>query len=97
MTRSSQPTQAPPSQRKPLAVKGFLFEMIKVGNQRLRVGIRHSRKGGIPLLLFNGIGGNAELLQPFVDALPERTVIHNESSTRGRRASRREPRPDAAS
>ena len=28
--------------------------------------------------------------------LPERTVIHNESSARGRRASRREPRADAA-
>ena len=64
-----------PRKRKPAALKGFLFEMIKVGNQRLRVGIRHSRKGGIPLLLFNGIGGNAELLQPFVDALPDRTVI----------------------
>jgi uncharacterized 2Fe-2S/4Fe-4S cluster protein (DUF4445 family) len=28
--------------------------------------------------------------------LPERTVIHNESSTRGRRASRREPKADVA-
>ena len=75
MTTANQTTQTLPRERKPQAVKGFLFEMIKVGNQRLRVGIRHSRKGGIPLLLFNGIGGNAELLQPFVDALPDRTVI----------------------
>ena len=40
-----------------------------VGGQTLRVGIRHGNKARSPLLLFNGIGANIELIEPFVDAL----------------------------
>src|SRR6516162_5504745 len=40
-----------------------------VGGQVLRVGIRRGDQGRPPLLLFNGIGANIELVEPFLDAL----------------------------
>jgi poly(3-hydroxyalkanoate) depolymerase len=40
-----------------------------VAGHRLRVGIRRGEKAKPPLLLFNGIGANIELLEPFLDAL----------------------------
>lgn len=40
-----------------------------VGGQKLRVGVRHGKKARPPLLLFNGIGANIELVEPFLDAL----------------------------
>ena len=40
-----------------------------VGGQVLRVGIRRGDKARPPLLLFNGIGANIELIRPFLDAL----------------------------
>ena len=43
--------------------------MIEVGGQPLRVGRWAGRPGGAPLLVFNGIGANIELLEPFVVAL----------------------------
>jgi poly(3-hydroxyoctanoate) depolymerase len=43
---------------------------VRVMGQRLKVAIRRGdRATRTPLLLFNGIGANLELLQPFVDAL----------------------------
>jgi poly(3-hydroxyalkanoate) depolymerase len=39
-----------------------------VGGQMLRVGVRRGEKP--PLLLFNGIGANIELVEPFLEALP---------------------------
>ena len=47
-----------------------------VGGQTLRVGIRPGDKACPPLLLFNGIGANIELAEPFIEALdgPE-TII----------------------
>jgi pimeloyl-ACP methyl ester carboxylesterase len=41
----------------------------EVEGQTLRVGIRRGDKARPPLLLFNGIGANIELVQPFLDAL----------------------------
>jgi poly(3-hydroxyalkanoate) depolymerase len=43
----------------------------------LRVGVRRSEKTHPPLLLFNGIGANIELVGPFLDALdgPEAVVF----------------------
>jgi poly(3-hydroxyalkanoate) depolymerase len=41
----------------------------EIGGQTLRVGIRHG-DAARPLLLFNGIGANIELMTPFLDALP---------------------------
>jgi len=42
-----------------------------IDGQTLRVGVQHGEKGRLrpPLLLFNGIGANIELIEPFVDAL----------------------------
>src|SRR5215470_11260127 len=40
-----------------------------VGGQTLRVGIRHGDEAQTPLLMFNGIGANIELVEPFLDAL----------------------------
>ena len=48
-----------------------------VGGQKLRVGVRRGDKTRRPLLFFNGIGANIELVQPFLDALqgPEAIVF----------------------
>jgi poly(3-hydroxyalkanoate) depolymerase len=40
-----------------------------VDGQTLRVGVRRGDDARPPLLLFNGIGANIELLEPFLDAL----------------------------
>src|SRR5438105_1972747 len=48
---------------------------VRVGNQRLRVGVRAGKRGAPPLLIFNGIGANLELLEPFVAALRGVEVI----------------------
>ena len=57
---------------------GFAITMLRVGPQLLRVGRRPARgrqPRAVPLLLFNGIGGNIELLAPLVRSLPEREMI----------------------
>src|SRR5215472_6150221 len=41
----------------------------QVEGQTLRVGIRRGEHAGPPLLLFNGIGANIELVRPFLAAL----------------------------
>ena len=43
----------------------------------LRVGVRRGQDGRQPLLLFNGIGANIELVEPFLDALegPEAIIF----------------------
>jgi poly(3-hydroxyalkanoate) depolymerase len=48
-----------------------------VGGQTLRVGVRRGAKECPPLLLFNGIGANIELVEPFLDALqgPEAIIF----------------------
>jgi len=40
-----------------------------VGGYVLRVGVRRGEKTRPPLLVFNGIGANIELVEPFLDAL----------------------------
>ena len=47
----------------------------KVGDQPLRVGIRRGERPQPPLLLFNGIGANIELAEPFLAALDGTTAI----------------------
>jgi poly(3-hydroxyalkanoate) depolymerase len=51
----------------------FAVEMLRFDDQQLRVG--RQAGSGVPLLLFNGIGGNIELLAPVVRFLPQREVI----------------------
>lgn len=45
------------------------IRMIEVEGQMLRVGIRSGPAGKPPLLMFNGIGANLELGEPFIGAL----------------------------
>jgi poly(3-hydroxyalkanoate) depolymerase len=49
----------------------------QVGSQVLRVGVRSGDKSRPPLLLFNGIGANIELVGPFLEALdgPEAVIF----------------------
>jgi poly(3-hydroxyalkanoate) depolymerase len=47
----------------------------RIGRQPLRVGVRLGDGSRPPLLIFNGIGANIELVQPFLDALPGPEVI----------------------
>jgi poly(3-hydroxyalkanoate) depolymerase len=46
-----------------------------VGDQILRVGVRRSETAHPPLLIFNGIGANIELVEPFLAALDGRETI----------------------
>ena len=45
------------------------IKMLDIAGQSLRVGIRRGKRSLPPLVIFNGIGANLELLEPFVDAL----------------------------
>ena len=49
----------------------------EVGNRTLRVGVRRGDLSRPPLLMFNGIGANIELVAPFLEALqgPEAIVF----------------------
>ena len=55
--------------------KVFKTEMIRLGSQTLRVGRHAGGSGGIPLLVFNGIGGNIELLAPLARSMPDRELL----------------------
>jgi poly(3-hydroxyalkanoate) depolymerase len=46
-----------------------------VGGQTLRVGIRRGDDSRRPLLIFNGIGANIELIEPFLDAFQGPEVV----------------------
>lgn len=51
------------------------MEMVRIGRQLLRVGRQPGAGSEPPLLLFNGIGANIELLDPLAHAMPQREVI----------------------
>lgn len=53
---------------------GLRIEFVDVDGVTLRVATRPGRSG-TPLLVFNGIGANLELVLPFIDALAEREAI----------------------
>jgi poly(3-hydroxyoctanoate) depolymerase len=53
----------------------FAIEMLKFDGQQLRVGRQSGSGVGLPLILFNGIGGNIELLGPIARWMPRREVI----------------------
>ena len=50
-----------------------LIEYVDVDGVMLRVATRPG--SGVPLLLFNGIGANFELVFPFMDALPGKEIV----------------------
>jgi poly(3-hydroxyalkanoate) depolymerase len=53
-------------------VTGLLdIRTLEINGQPLRVGERRGREGQPPLLLFNGVGANLELVEAFVAALDE--------------------------
>lgn len=70
-SKTSPPRPAPSAvtrKRRPMRT-----EFVEVDGVHLRVGVRPGR--GRPLLLFNGIGANLELVRPFADALDEVELI----------------------
>ena len=54
---------------------GVEVRSIWVGNQKLVVAIKRAVTARPPLLLFNGIGANWELAEPFLNALTDTTAI----------------------
>ncbi len=55
--------------------RALSIEMLRIGDQMLRVGYRAGTGRGIPLVLFNGIGASLELLEPLVRRLPRRELV----------------------
>jgi poly(3-hydroxyalkanoate) depolymerase len=51
------------------------IRLYDVGGHTLRVGVRRRENTCPPLLLFNGIGANIELIEPFLDALDGAAAI----------------------
>jgi pimeloyl-ACP methyl ester carboxylesterase len=50
------------------------IDQARIGGHRIRYGIRQGDSARVPLLILNGLGANIELVQPFVDALPDATI-----------------------
>ncbi len=59
----------------PESVTSMEIQTVDLDGQILRVGIRHGSDASPPLLIFNGIGANLELVEPFVEALDDVGVI----------------------
>jgi poly(3-hydroxyoctanoate) depolymerase len=72
MTTAAQDRSRTPS---PDGGHPFAIEMLHFDHQPLRVGRQVGSDAGMPLLLFNGIGGNIELLAPIAGWMPRREVI----------------------
>ena len=51
------------------------IQSVYLDGQLIRVGIRRANSALPPLLIFNGIGANLEVLEPFVEALGDVEVI----------------------
>ena len=49
--------------------------MFEIQGQKLRVGIREGSTDRPPLLMFNGIGANLELAEPFMNALEDTGAV----------------------
>ncbi|EEA00705.1 poly(3-hydroxyalkanoate) depolymerase [Burkholderia sp. H160] len=57
------------------SVSSMQIRMIDLGGQLLRVGVRQGSDASPPLVIFNGIGANLELVEPFVEALGDVGVV----------------------
>jgi poly(3-hydroxyalkanoate) depolymerase len=57
------------------APSGIQISTVDIDGQLLRVGIRPGRDAGVPLLVFNGLGANIELLEPFIERLEGVEVV----------------------
>ena len=57
---------------------------VTIEGQKLHVGIRPAQTPGTPLLIFNGIGANLELVEPLMHELPDiETIIFDIPGTGG--------------
>lgn len=65
------PTLAPPTRH----VREPQFSYLQLFGHRIRVAVWPGRAERVPLLLFNGIGANVELLAPIADCLADVEVI----------------------
>jgi len=63
------------SESMPEARRVFSISMVRAGTQLLRVGHKASTGGGTPLLMFNGLGGNIELVEPFARVMRRELII----------------------
>jgi poly(3-hydroxyalkanoate) depolymerase len=63
------------SQTSAECIDAMQIQTIDLDGQVLRVAVRRGSDASPPLLLFNGIGANLELVEPFVAALDDVTVI----------------------
>ena len=52
-----------------------VIEYVDVDGINLRVAVQRGHGGGIPLLIFNGIGANFELVFPFMAAMDGKEII----------------------
>ena len=59
----------------PESVCNMHIQTVDLDGQTLRVGIRRGSDDYPPLLIFNGVGANLELVEPFVSALEDVSVI----------------------
>ncbi len=59
----------------PESVTTMQIRTVDLDGQVLRVATRHGSDASPPLLIFNGIGANLELVEPFVTALEDVSVI----------------------
>ncbi|MEM5458336.1 poly(3-hydroxyalkanoate) depolymerase [Paraburkholderia phytofirmans] len=59
----------------PASVGGMQIQMVDLNGQLLRIATRQGSDASPPLLIFNGIGANLELVEPFVAALEDVSVI----------------------
>ena len=57
------------------SVRTMDIQTVALDGQLLRVGIWRGSNASPPLLIFNGIGANLELVQPFADALGDVEVV----------------------
>lgn len=56
-------------------MSGLEISTINVEGRQLRAGFRRGNRNLPPLLIFNGIGANLELVEPFVEALEGVEVV----------------------
>jgi poly(3-hydroxyalkanoate) depolymerase len=54
---------------------GPRIDFVEVDGVTLRVAIQQGAGGGVPLLIFNGIGANLEVVFPFIEALEGKEVV----------------------
>jgi poly(3-hydroxyalkanoate) depolymerase len=73
--REGEPMREGPGSTESGASSSLQIQTVDLDGQVLRVGTRQGSHASPPLLIFNGIGANLELVEPFAEALEDVTVI----------------------